>query len=493
MAQDGYDVLSKPYDIDILYVEDDEVSGKALLKFLQKEAKNVLVASNGLEGLKLFENHRPELVITDIRMPVMDGLKMSRAIKELDAKTSIIVTTSYNDVEFLMTAIDIGIDKYIIKPVKVSNLSTAIHECVIATLQQRAIHELNRLLKAKIGELSEKTIYLDNILRSSTDMAIIAMDSELFVRYFNPAAERLFGLDTFQAVGNHVKAIVDALPEGGPLFEDALLCARSGKSCVFTIKKPSPASFAFIENRLSSMKDEEDALAGYVLISHDITESVESRETIKTSLKDNELLLRELHHRVKNNLQIISSLLKLQFKYISDPYLLSLFADCECRLRAMSLVHEKLYVSRDLSMIDFRDYVSSLASGVVSSFKSYAGHVTTSIDVEDGPVCIDTAIPCGLIISELLSNSMKYAFHNGRDGEITISLHSDGDYKELTVMDNGIGLPSAVQLDTCSTLGLQLVAGLAEEQLHGVITIDRSEGTAFRLRFKELKYKNRIK
>ena len=217
-------------------------------------------------------------------------------------------------------------------------------------------------------------------------------------------------------------------------------------------------------------------------ITEDITQRKKVEEQIRTSLKEKEVLLREIHHRVKNNMQIISSLLNLQSKYTEDNQLLEAFKDSQDRIKSMSLIHEKLYQSKDLASIDFDGYIKSLANSLFRSYRTDIGNISLIIDVEDVALGIDTAIPCGLIINELVSNCLKHAFPDGK-GEVKITLHAVNDKMELAVMDNGVGISDDIDFGTTKTLGLNLVSILAEDQLNGTIELDRTRGTAIRVTF----------
>ncbi|MCX9083368.1 MAG: PAS domain S-box protein [Candidatus Methanoperedens sp.] len=223
-------------------------------------------------------------------------------------------------------------------------------------------------------------------------------------------------------------------------------------------------------------------------IATDITERKKSQEQIERSLKEKEILLRELYHRVKNNMQIITSLLSLQSRYARDKEDLEMFRDCHDRIKSMSLVHEKLYQSKDLTTIDFKEYIKDIAKGLFQSFGADKNKISLVMEVNNISLDINAAIPCGLIINELLTNSLKHAFPEGEKGEIKISIQSLNEKTiELVVGDNGKGIPEDVDLRTTKSLGLQLVAMLAENQLHGEILLDRNNGTEFTITFKEVK------
>ncbi|HEY9245268.1 MAG TPA: histidine kinase dimerization/phosphoacceptor domain -containing protein [Candidatus Methanoperedens sp.] len=221
------------------------------------------------------------------------------------------------------------------------------------------------------------------------------------------------------------------------------------------------------------------------ILQAEITERKKAEHQLRQSLKEKEVLLREIHHRVKNNMQIISSLLRLQSGCINEEKHLEIFKECQNRIISMSLVHEKLYNSKDFTRIDFKDYITDMVSVLFESYSVHTDNVKLNINVENIFLPIDSAIPCGLIINELVTNSLKYAFPDGRKGEIKIELHkTEGNYLEILVSDNGIGMPDEFDFEKTDSLGLQLVSILGKNQLDGRIDLDLSKGTEFQIRFK---------
>lgn len=208
-----------------------------------------------------------------------------------------------------------------------------------------------------------------------------------------------------------------------------------------------------------------------------------AEKQIKASLKEKEVLLKEIHHRVKNNLQIVDSLLQLQSRPTPDPRAVDILRDSQNRISSIALVHKKLYRSEDLANINFAQYVPDLTVYLFDSYNINSTAVTLHTNVDNISLEIDTAIPCGLIINELVSNALKYAFPDNRNGEIQIEFHADREgMMTLIVRNNGIGIPEGFDIKTTQSLGLTLVQGLVE-QLEGTLKIDRTRGTEFRITF----------
>lgn len=219
------------------------------------------------------------------------------------------------------------------------------------------------------------------------------------------------------------------------------------------------------------------------IIITEITERKRVEEQIKASLREKEVLLQEIHHRVKNNLQIIDGLLQMQYRRTTDLNAAAILLESQHRVKSIALVHEKLYRSEDLGHIDFSDYVRSLVSNLIESYQASSSRITVLIQIRDISLDIDQAIPCGLIMNELVSNALKYAFPNNQPGKIQISLavSSEG-WLALTVADDGVGIPAHIDLQKTKSLGLKLVRGLAA-QLEGTVEIYRQSGTLIQVLF----------
>lgn len=226
-------------------------------------------------------------------------------------------------------------------------------------------------------------------------------------------------------------------------------------------------------------------------VAADITARKLAEEMTKKSLLEKELLLKEIHHRVKNNLQIIISLLKLQSGYVFDSRDLDIFNKSRSRIETMSMIHEKLYKSDDISRIDISTYLKDLVYHLLKAYHLNTSKIDFEMKSENIRMSIDTAIPCGLIVNELINNILKHAFPDGYTGKITLNLLRSGENINLEVIDNGIGIPDNFSLEGSDSLGFKLVDTLVK-QLDGEIKVFNNNGTHFMIEFKELKYKERI-
>jgi PAS domain S-box-containing protein len=282
---------------------------------------------------------------------------------------------------------------------------------------------------------------------------------------------------------------VGAISEGAPPYSQSeamgwMQKAAEGTPQIFEWKcRRKTGELFWVEINLKRITiGNEDRLLAVV---RDIGERKADAERIIRALEEKEVLLREVHHRVKNNLQVITSLLRLQSDTIKDQKIAEMFQESRERIRSMALIHEKLYRSEDLASIDFNGYIKGLITGLFRSHGTDPGRIATRLEIEAVPLELDQAIPCGLIVNELVSNSLKYAFTKERKGEISVTLRSHGaDEVALTVSDDGGGIPENVNFKNADTLGMELVSILAEDQLEGNIDLDRTNGTTFRICFR---------
>ncbi len=225
-------------------------------------------------------------------------------------------------------------------------------------------------------------------------------------------------------------------------------------------------------------------ITSWVGIHLDITQRKRYEERLETSLREKEVIIKEVHHRVKNNMQVISGFLELQSNYIEDPLAVEKLNECQRRVRTMALVHEKLYQSKSLGAINAAEYIKSLIADIMNSY-SLSTLVDLSVEVDDVNITLDMAIPCGLIINELVTNSLKYAFVGRPEGKISLILHHQEDHTfSLITQDDGVGLPDNFEARSAASLGMQLVRVLVH-QLGGEMKTHSDQGARFTIIFPE--------
>jgi two-component sensor histidine kinase len=238
-----------------------------------------------------------------------------------------------------------------------------------------------------------------------------------------------------------------------------------------------------INGRATPMRDGAGNFIGAVWVFRDATADGQVVAHLQAMLREQELRLREVHHRIKNNFQTIVSLLEMQAEVLEDPRALAALEDCQQRIQSMALVHESLYQSRELDRMDCAAYLRGLATELCRAHAAEERNITLTITADDVWVRVQTAIPCGLILSELLANALKHAFPPGRPGNLEVTLRPDPiGTCVLNVRDDGVGFPAGLDFRQTDSLGLQLVCLLAE-QLGGTMEMTRGHGTHWRLTF----------
>jgi len=365
----------------------------------------------------------------------------------------------------------------------------------------RKIHQLNVSLEDRVVErtrslrqeiqdrvkVEEEREKLAAVVRRTGELINLAsLDGKMI--FLNEAGGRMLGIDPKEVerfemmdiIPEQLADLVDGtvlplLRDGGSWSGDLQYQnlntgeATDVHAMLFTINDPNSGEPRFLAN-----------------VSMDITGRKQAEEKIKASLKEKEVLLKEVHHRVKNNLQVVSGLLGLQAYSMEDkvgPETLAVFRESATRIKSMALIHERLQCSNDLAHVDFEYYIRQLADGLLQNYRIHADNILLDVQTEGVQVNIDQAVPCGLIVNELLSNALKHAFPNDREGRLEIALKSgQGRKLELKVCDDGVGLPDSVDLQKADTLGLKIVNALVE-QLDGEMVLDRAKGTCFRITF----------
>jgi PAS domain S-box-containing protein len=343
---------------------------------------------------------------------------------------------------------------------------------------QVEIAERNRVMDAlRISEEKYRSLV------EQTNDLVFHIDKDGLITYISPNIITLLGFSADEATG---RSPTTFMPESTRetfqhLHEQNInnQAPVSGLELTFYDKDKQPHIFDI--NGTPHFGQDKNFL-GFSGIARDITYRKALQDEIAASLKEKEILLKEIHHRVKNNMQVISSLLSLQAKMVKDTKSRDAIKESQDRVMSIALVHEKLYQSKSLAKINFRDYIKKMAENLFNSYSIHSDQITLEIMADDIILPINKAIPISLMINEMLSNSLKYAFPEGRKGVIEILFRKDGERHFLTVRDNGVGFPPGFVWDQSETLGLQLVHSLAG-QLDGTITYSGEKGTEFSVEF----------
>ena len=464
----------------ILIVDDEPAIRDTICDILDAKGYLPLNIATGREALEKITQENIAVALIDIRLEDMSGMDVMQKIKEISPETECILITGHASRETAIEAINLGAYSYILKPYNVDQLLLTIFRAVEKQQMEQELRKNEALLSetgriAKIGgaEIDVKTLKM-NWTKEIFRILEVPFDFKPSLKnnltFFHPDDRPKFET-----------ALQKVIEHGEPdELVSRLITAKGRKLYVHIVGKP-----VIVDGKIVKVTG----------IMQDITEHRQTMDQIKASLKEKKILLSEVHHRVKNNLQVIVSLLRLQSDKTKDTKYADLIKESENRILSMSLVHEQLYQSNDFSNIDSSEYITTLVNDLFRSNGVDTNLIKLNIECADTKFDIDNAIPCGLIINELVTNSLKHAFPDKRKGEIAISFLqpvTSEDEFELTVSDNGVGFPKELYIRDTKSMGLHLVRVLAEDTLEGKMTLEKSNGTQFHFKFKKIKYKSRI-
>jgi PAS domain S-box-containing protein len=345
---------------------------------------------------------------------------------------------------------------------------------------------------------AEEALRYQAYLLENTSDAIISSDAAFVIRSWNRAAEEIYGWRADEVIGKSAGKVLQAEFDD-PAEEVTRRFFAEGYWKGEVVHRRKDGTPVHILGAVRLLRDEAGNPSVVVSANRDITDrkQVEAQrdamlEDLKAALAEKEVLMREIYHRVKNNVQALIYLMEMQGEYIEDPVALQMIRDLQDRARTMALVHEKLYQSRNLAQVDFGDYLRDLVAHLSHALWSDRP-LTWHIDVENAWISVDMAIPCGLIVNELLTNALKYAFPDGHpcvergetECQVWVEFRADQDEFRLVVGDNGVGLPPGLDWTTTKSLGLQLIDILVHHQLEGEIELDNQAGATFTITFAE--------
>ena len=364
-------------------------------------------------------------------------------------------------------------------------------------LRAELAEETNVKLAAEIEErikaetkLQEQFLRTRAIFESSSNTLLITSTPTGEITFFNSHChnyfQKRFNLLVVKDRNflNYLEGIVSVRRRR--MLRIVFVSVRKGASRQYEVRLTRDGVDFWLELFINPIFDTEGEVVEISMVAHDITEKKRSSIGIEESLKEKDVLLKEIHHRVKNNLQVISSILNLQSSFVSDENTLGILQESRNRIRSMAIIHENLYRTEDFASIKFDNYLRNLSANLIASY-SVDRKIDFDADLQEVDLVLDQAIPCGLLTNELITNALKYAWE-GQEGVSTIRLRleQEGDMIKLTIADNGVGLPQEFEDMQSDTLGLQLVTTLAE-QLDAELKVNSNQGTEFQLTFENVK------
>jgi PAS domain S-box-containing protein len=467
----------------VLLLEDRRADAELMLHELRRAGYTL--DSQRVETRADFLAHLdPELdvILADFNLPQFDALRALHCLQERGLDVPFIIVTGSLNEEVAVECMKQGATDYLLKD-RLARLGTAVAQAV----QQKGLRQEKAQAEAALRE-SERRFRL--LAENATDMISRTTPQGMYL-YASPACRTLLGYAPEELVGRAALELVHPEDRAHAAGDPTNAELPDTYTITYRIRR-NDGNYIWFETTQRKVRDDHTgAVAEIEAVSRDVSERKQAEERLKASLQEKEVLLREIHHRVKNNLQVIASLLKLQSGLITDRQACEAFLESRNRIRSMGLIHEQLYQSQDLGRIDFADYLNRLAAHMLRCGAAHSQDIALKVNVADVFLGIDTAIPCGLIINELVSNSLKHAFPAGKGGEIRIDFRSEAEQRFLLqVSDNGIGIADSQELPRPACLGLELVNALAK-QLGATIERRNGVGTTFTFSFQELHYKQR--
>jgi len=463
-----------------LLIDDNPDDRQLVLRELQKSFPRIKVQEIiDEQGFTAALNQgKFDLVITDYKLRWITGLEVLQRVKEKYPYCAVVMFTATGSEEIAVEAMKEGLDEYVLKSAKhFVRLPVAVRAALTKEMQRKKVDEMQKRLEESETKYRSLTENINDI--------IYAVNQEGVITYISPQVKRL-GFSPEEFIGKSLSEIARNILEEDRerMLSDFAKVLQNGQERPTEYRFVSrDGSVHWLEDFGRVQYDQNGRPTGIISVLRDITKEKEAYEKLQQSLREKEVLLREIHHRVKNNMQIMASLLRLQARQAEDEKTMELFRESQARIRTMALVHERLYQSQDFSQIDFSDYIQHMALHLMSLYHERSKNVDLEIKSEGVKLDINKAIPCALLLNEIITNALKHAFPEAQPGKLGIVFEKkpEGKYS-LQVKDNGIGLPLEINLAKPETLGLQLITDLAF-QLGGELKIYRNGGTTYELTF----------
>lgn len=425
------------------------------------------------------EVFKPSIILADHSLPQYDGITALNLARQISPNTPFIFVSGKIGEDFAVEMLKEGATDYVLKN-NLSKLSPAVQRALKESREKMEKIGAEKALKEREEKYRTLFEYFPNY--------VVVLDLEGRIIDVNHAASELSSTPREDLIGRHFMEFQTMISEETPLYQELFSRFLQGEDIdPFESKIRSKGETRLMEIYPAPLKKDGRVFA-LQLIVQDITERKRAENEVKASLNEKEMLLGEINSRVRNYMQMISSLLELQSIYMKHEENREILKDNKNRVKSMLLIHDGFSQSEDFALIDFSQYLRKLTDNIINSYGVDTNRINIVSNVESIMLDIDTAIPCGLIVNELLTNATKHAFPGDRKGEISIGLEidSDGNYI-LTVKDDGVGISDELDFKNSNTLGFQLVNALVN-QLNGSVIVSKQNGTIFQVVWSESDY-----
>jgi len=466
----------------ILVVDNNPVMLEFMNEILGQEGYSVHTVDNGVEALKISRTFLPDVIFVDLVMPYIDGRQLCTLLrKQPELSESIIVIIS------AIAAEEPGFDFSEIADAYLAKMPFRLMKPYVLDLLQQFQNNSSGVSKKIIGldqvhhrDITKELLFSKQhieVLLSSISDSFFELNLDLQVIYVNEAGASLLGLPREEILTLYFPSLFP--PELANRIKN-IAHSLNGKEFEIGIKEPLQLGDKYVRFRFNAVSY--GRYRSITVMIQDISSQKEAERIVREDLKEKELLLKEVHHRVKNNLNVVASLLSLQTSFIPDKVSRKHLTESRNRVESMALIHEQLYYTESLSGVYLDNYLSDLVAQLINTYNTHPTPVKTELDIPSVQLNLSVAVPLGLIINELISNSLEHGLKNIKNGLIEISLTIDEQRCRLLIHDNGHGLPEDFIFEESESLGLLIISNLAE-QLDGSFKLYNDNGATAAVEF----------